>query len=418
MMKILDIYKNPLYTLFQWDVNQYVNIVGINPDMPVSVQFWRAGQTEAFVVESTVSGNIVTAAIPNELLREPGELVIYIWQDTGTGEQKGGRTETFFNVPIKERAQPSDYIYDDNVEYISVKTVIEDAKEATTAANEATEAATSAAKLATDTAEDIKQKADSGEFDGKDGTDGKDGAPGAQGEPGQPGADGKSATITIGTVTTVSPDTPASVTNTGTETDAVFDFEIPTGQKGEKGEKGERGNPGLGVPVPTALDAGKIPVVVVNDNGSGYELKNQASQNLELIFDYTVEGEPVARLVIDKDMNGNPFNFRHIYIFVDVATAEGLGNGTGNFWLYLGGNDTSRRIIVPVDRTYIIKRAYIGQIHGLKGFASGSVQSTFLNMSKLDEVDGLPYVEFVCNFPDTFQFQNSTRIVIYGEGRI
>ena len=141
-MKILDIYKNPLYTLYQWDVNQFVNVVGINPDMPVSVQFWRVGQTEALVVESIVSGNTVTAAIPNELLREPGELVVYIWQDTGTGEQKGGRTETYFNIPIKERAQPSDYIYDDNVEYISVKTVIEDAKKATTAAQEAAEAAT------------------------------------------------------------------------------------------------------------------------------------------------------------------------------------------------------------------------------------------------------------------------------------
>ena len=144
MMKILDIYKNPLYTLYQWDVNQFVNVVGINPEMPVSVQFWRAGQSEAFVVESTVSGNVVTAAIPNELLREPGELVIYIWQDTGAEVQKGGRTETFFNVPIKERAQPSDYIYDDNVEYISVKTVIEDAKKATTAAQEAAEAAEAA----------------------------------------------------------------------------------------------------------------------------------------------------------------------------------------------------------------------------------------------------------------------------------
>lgn len=227
MMKILDIYKNPLYTLYQWDVNQFVNIVGINPDMPVSVQFWRAGQTEAFVVESTVSGNTVTAAIPNELLREPGELVIYIWQETGTGEQKGGRTETFFNVPIKERAQPSDYIYDDDAEYISVKTVIEDAKTATTAAQEATEAATAAAKLATDTAADIKQRADSGEFDGKDG---------AQGEPGQPGADGKSATITIGEVKTVEPDNPAIVTNTGNETDAIFNFEIPRGKDGQNAE--------------------------------------------------------------------------------------------------------------------------------------------------------------------------------------
>lgn len=240
-MKILDIYKNPLYTLYQWDINQFVNVVGINPEMPVSVQFWRVGQTEAFVVESTVSGNVVTAAIPNELLRDTGELVIYIWQDTGTGEQKGGRTETYFNIPIKERAQPSDYIYDDNVEYISVKTVIEDAKNATAAAQEATEAATAAAQLATATAEDIKQRADSGEFNGKDGTDGKDGAPGAQGEQGpqgeagpqgEKGADGKSATITIGTVITVSPETPASVINAGTATDAVFDFQIPKGENG------------------------------------------------------------------------------------------------------------------------------------------------------------------------------------------
>ena len=286
-MKILDIYKNPLYTLYQWDVNQFVNVVGINPEMPVSVQFWRAGQTEAFVVESTVSGNTVTAAIPNELLREPGELVIYIWQDTGAGEQKGGRTETFFNIPIKERAQPSDYIYDDNVEYISVKTVIEDAKTATTAAQEATEAATTAAKLANDTAEDIKQRADSGEFDGEKGDKGDKGdtgqtpdisinatvnnavgtpsvsiektgtlenpafnlsfenlkgEQGLQGERGEQGvagvngADGKSATITIGTVTTVSPNTPASVTNSGTATDAVFDFEIPKGADGSGGD--------------------------------------------------------------------------------------------------------------------------------------------------------------------------------------
>lgn len=250
-MKILDIYKNPLYTLYQWDINQFVNVVGINPDMPVSVQFWRAGQTEAFVVESTVSGNTVTAAIPNELLREPGEFVIYIWQDTGTGEQKGGRTETYFNIPIKERAQPSDYIYDGNVEYISVKTVMDDAKNATTAAQEATEAATSAAKLATATAEDIKQRADSGEFNGKNGAQGEQGPQGPKGDTGEAGpqgpqgeagpqgekgTDGKSATITIGTVTTVSPDTPASVTNSGTETDAIFNFEIPKGADGSGGD--------------------------------------------------------------------------------------------------------------------------------------------------------------------------------------
>ena len=61
---------------------------------------------------------------------------------------------------------------------------------------------------------------------GEPGEDGKDGLQGIQGEKGEPGEDGRSATITIGTV--IEGET-ASVTNSGTETDAIFDFVIPVG---------------------------------------------------------------------------------------------------------------------------------------------------------------------------------------------
>ena len=44
---------------------------------------------------------------------------------------------------------------------------------------------------------------------------------------------GKAATIRIGTTTTGEPGTEATVENSGTETDAVFDFEIPRGTPGE-----------------------------------------------------------------------------------------------------------------------------------------------------------------------------------------
>lgn len=74
-------------------------------------------------------------------------------------------------------------------------------------------------------------------FENLKGEQGLQGEHGEQGVAGVNGADGKSATITIGTVTTVSPDTPASVTNTGTATDAVFNFEIPKGQDGENSNK-------------------------------------------------------------------------------------------------------------------------------------------------------------------------------------
>lgn len=58
---------------------------------------------------------------------------------------------------------------------------------------------------------------------------GQKGDTGAKGEKGDTGADGKAATIRVGSVTTG--DT-AKVTNSGTETDAVFDFVIPQGGSG------------------------------------------------------------------------------------------------------------------------------------------------------------------------------------------
>lgn len=55
---------------------------------------------------------------------------------------------------------------------------------------------------------------------------------GAKGDTGQKGSDGKSATVTIGTVTTGEA---ASVTNTGTGTDAVLNFVLPAGGGGNNG---------------------------------------------------------------------------------------------------------------------------------------------------------------------------------------
>lgn len=52
------------------------------------------------------------------------------------------------------------------------------------------------------------------------------------------GTAGAAATIAVGTVTTGQPTDPASVTNTGTSSAAVFDFTIPKGEKGDTGATG------------------------------------------------------------------------------------------------------------------------------------------------------------------------------------
>lgn len=44
---------------------------------------------------------------------------------------------------------------------------------------------------------------------------------------------GRAATINVGTITTVDPDDPADVRNVGDTSDAIFDFDLPKGEKGE-----------------------------------------------------------------------------------------------------------------------------------------------------------------------------------------
>jgi hypothetical protein len=55
------------------------------------------------------------------------------------------------------------------------------------------------------------------------------------GPTGADGAPGAAATIAVGTVTTLSPGSPATVTNSGTSSAAVFDFGIPEGAAGGGG---------------------------------------------------------------------------------------------------------------------------------------------------------------------------------------
>lgn len=77
---------------------------------------------------------------------------------------------------------------------------------------------------------------------GETGAQGENGIQGSQGEP------GTAATITIGTVDTVPFEDPATVTNSGTTTEAIFDFEIPQGADGATGAAGTSIHTGSGVP--------------------------------------------------------------------------------------------------------------------------------------------------------------------------
>lgn len=73
---------------------------------------------------------------------------------------------------------------------------------------------------------------------GPQGPEGPAGPAGADGKDGKDGADGTSATVAVGTTTTLPAGSSATVTNTGTSSEAVFNFGIPKGDKGDKGDAG------------------------------------------------------------------------------------------------------------------------------------------------------------------------------------
>lgn len=158
--------------------------------------------------------------VPPEALTDRGNVYFSV-----TGEKEGYRITTgvvsIFNAETIYGGEPSDPTPSQYDQIIA-----------------AVAESVSAAENAESIAENIQQQAESGAFKGDRGDIGP------QGPQGEPGKDGAAATVAVGTVTTGEPDTPASVTNSGTQNAAVLDFVIPQGVKGDKGDKGDTGPQG------------------------------------------------------------------------------------------------------------------------------------------------------------------------------
>lgn len=90
------------------------------------------------------------------------------------------------------------------------------------------------------------------------------GPKGDKGDTGDTGARGAGATVTIGSVTTTAYGGNANVTNSGTATDAVFDFVLPQGAPGETVTDMENltlssmTEPSVQFPIPSIGDTGKV----------------------------------------------------------------------------------------------------------------------------------------------------------------
>lgn len=115
MRKVL-IYDSKGYimdSLHQWDVNQVINIDGIEIDPIPSFHFANRFSREAICVKPIIVGSRIQVQIPNELLECPETILIYAYQDT---DAERDRTIFEYKIPVMPRQMPENYIFSDNME--------------------------------------------------------------------------------------------------------------------------------------------------------------------------------------------------------------------------------------------------------------------------------------------------------------
>lgn len=104
--------------LYRWDVNQTLEIRGSGLRVPPVIHFVNKRPErveEALVVQSTLSGGVIKAAIPNKLLTEPYDIIAYMYSE----ENNTGTTIEKIRIPVIDRAKPGDYEYTDNITIIT-----------------------------------------------------------------------------------------------------------------------------------------------------------------------------------------------------------------------------------------------------------------------------------------------------------
>lgn len=127
---------------------------------------------------------------------------------------------------------------------------------------------------------------------GAKGDKGDKGDVGQTGQTGQTGQAGDAATVTVGTTSTVPDGSPAAVTNTGSTSAAILDFQIPAGPQGERGpigltgeqgvpgQQGEQGVPGTAATVSVGTTSTGLP-------GSTAQV-SQAGTSTSRILNFTI----------------------------------------------------------------------------------------------------------------------------------
>lgn len=188
------------------------------------------------------------------------------------------------------------------------------------------------------------EKGDTGPI-GPKGEPGEQGPKGDTGPQGPTGEDGQTPNVTIGTVQTLPAGANATAEITGATPNLALNLGIPKGDPGEQGPKGDtgpagpqgpkgdtgetgpQGPAGLGLPTPTAADAGKVPTV--NADGTGYALQSVGEN-----------WEKVAEVITSENVNSIRVTFDACSVVRVQFTFGGVEDDLGAIYVACNCADT------------------------------------------------------------------------------
>ena len=172
---------------------------------------------------------------------------------------------------------------------------------------------------------------DAGNVVGPTGSQGPTGATGATGPAGTPGTPGAAATVDVGVTNTGAPGSYASVNNSGTTSDAVFNFTIPAGTTGAQGPTGTTGATGPGVPT-----GGNTNQVLAKINSADFN-----TQWINIAGSGTVTSVDGSGGTTGLSLTGGPITVAGTLTLGGTLNVASGGSGAASLTGYLIGNGTS-----------------------------------------------------------------------------
>jgi glycerophosphoryl diester phosphodiesterase len=92
-------------SLHQWDINQTLEVTGLNLTTAPEVHFSNSNSDRAIVRQATLSRQVVSVKIPNSLLQEPHRIFAHI----GVYECDTFKVVELVEIPVQPRKRPEDY---------------------------------------------------------------------------------------------------------------------------------------------------------------------------------------------------------------------------------------------------------------------------------------------------------------------